>query len=110
MALSSPVSEERVVQLDYGREGVAVVLPAARTTVIRPRHAAPAADLAATLSEALRHPVAGPGLRDIVPPGARVAVSLCDVTRPQPREAMVHALLDELDGLVARADLTLLIA
>jgi nickel-dependent lactate racemase len=39
-----------------------------------------------------------------------VAVSVCDVTRPQPREAMLRALLAELAGLVSADDITVLIA
>jgi len=37
-------------------------------------------------------------------------VSLCDLTRPQPREAMVRALLAELEGISGRGDFTLLVA
>jgi nickel-dependent lactate racemase len=98
------------VELAYGREGTVVELPADRTTVVRPRHAAAAPNVAETLRNALRAPVAGPALREAVPVGARVAVSICDGTRAQPREAMIRALLDELDGVVDRADVVLLVA
>jgi lactate racemase len=98
------------VHLAYGRTGMTVELPTARTTVVRPRHATAAADPAAVLRAALRSPVAGPPLRAAVSAGGRVAVSLCDGTRPQPREAMITALLDELDGIVTREDVTLLVA
>jgi nickel-dependent lactate racemase len=100
----------RVVRLAYGRHGLPVALPSARTTVVAPAHAQPAADPAGVLRAALRRPVAGPPLRELVRPGQRVAVSMCDVTRPQPREAMLRSLLDELDGLVDRRDVTVLIA
>jgi lactate racemase len=102
--------QELLVELDYGRTGLTVALPSGVTTVVRPRHAPAAPDLGATLRAALREPAAGPPLRAVVPPGARVAVSMCDVTRAQPREAMIRALLEELDGLVGRDDLTLLVA
>jgi nickel-dependent lactate racemase len=98
------------VDLAYGRGGLSVRLPAERTTVIAPVHQAAAADQAATLRDALRHPVAGPPLREVVRRGQQVAVSVCDVTRPQPREAMVGALLEELAGLTDPADVTLLVA
>jgi nickel-dependent lactate racemase len=98
------------VDLAYGRTGLRVSLPADRTTVIAPvRHAA-AADPAAVLADALRKPVAGPPLRDRVRPGQTIAVSMCDATRPQPRRAMVAALLDELAGVAGRDAFTLLIA
>jgi lactate racemase len=98
------------VDLAYGRTGLRVSLPAARTTVIAPVQHAAAADPAAVLRAALRHPVSGPPLRDRVRAGQTVAVSLCDATRPQPRRSMVTALLDELAGIVDRDAVTLLVA
>jgi nickel-dependent lactate racemase len=98
------------VELAYGRDGRTVALPADRTTVVRPVHRPAAPDPAGVLRDALRQPVAGPALRDRVRPGRSIAVSLCDVTRPQPRRAMLTALLAELDGIVDRDAFTLLIA
>jgi len=105
--MSAPTVE---VDLAYGRDGLRVTLPRERTTIITPVHQAAAADPAGTLRAALRHPVAGPALRERVRPGQSVAVSLCDATRPQPRRAMVAALLAELAGIVDREALTLLVA
>jgi nickel-dependent lactate racemase len=94
------------VDLAYGRKGLRVVLPDDRTTVVTPAAQPGVPDPAATLIDALRHPVAGPPLRDRVRPGQRVAVSLCDATRPQPRPKMLAALLAELPG----NDVTVLVA
>ena len=82
-------------------------MPATPGSIVDPP-AAP--DVPAVLGGALREPVAGPPLRALVRPGQSVAVSVCDVTRPQPREAMLRALLAELDGLAGPDDLTVLIA
>ena len=98
------------VDLAYGRTGLRVALPADRTTVIAPIARDAAADPAAVLRDALRHPVAGPPLRDRVRPGQSIAVSICDATRPQPRQAMVTALLAELGGIAGRDAVTLLVA
>ena len=98
------------VRLAYGRAGLTVDLPPARTTVVAPAHPAAAGDPARVLRDALRRPVSGPPLRDIVRPGQRVAVSVCDVTRPQPRQAMIRALLEETEGVLNPRDLTLLVA
>jgi lactate racemase len=104
--------DSRLLEIDlaYGRRGLRIRLPADRTTVVAPAHHRAAADVAGTLRAALRQPVAGPPLRAAIRPGQRVAVSICDVTRPQPREAMITALLDELAGIVAPGDVTLLVA
>jgi nickel-dependent lactate racemase len=98
------------MRLAYGRQGLEIELPADQTTVVAPVYRPAAADEAATLRAALRHPVAGPPLRDVVGPGQRIALSVCDVTRPQPREAMIRALLGELAGIVTPEAVTVLIA
>jgi lactate racemase len=102
--------DDLTVPVAYGEGHLDVRLPAARTTVVRPRHAAPLRDPRAALTAALRAPVAGPPLRERVRPGATVAISVCDGTRPQPREPMLRAVLAELDGLVRPEDVTVLIA
>ena len=98
------------VQLAYGEQGLTVDLPDDRTTVVEPRYVPGAADPAAVLRSALREPVAGPPLREIVRPGQKVAISVCDGTRAQPRDLMVPAVLAELDGIVDRDDVVTLTA
>lgn len=97
------------VRLAYGRNGLHVEVPD-DAVVVTPRHPRAAADPVAELRRALRDPVAGPPLRERVRPGQTVAISVCDVTRPQPRQLMVPAVLDELAGLVDDADVTVLVA
>jgi len=98
------------VTIAYGSTGIAVELPADRTTVVSPKHQDPPAPTAEILRGALTDPVAGPPLRDVVRPGQTIAVSICDATRPQPRKDMVEALLRELDGISTRDDFVLLVA
>lgn len=98
------------VHLAYGETGLDVELPDARTTIVEPRYGEPAADPAAALRRAVREPVAGPPLRELVRPGQTVAIAVCDGTRPQPRRLMVPAVLDELDGIVRREDVAVLVA
>jgi nickel-dependent lactate racemase len=99
-----------LVELAYGSGSLPVELPEERTTVVAPAHPPPAPDEAAAVREALRRPVAGPPLRELVRPGQSVAISVCDGTRPQPRRVVLPALLDELDGLVPIDDVTILVA
>ena len=98
------------VRIAYGSTGLSVELPADRTTVVAPSHQEAAHDVPGTLRDALAKPVAGPPLREVVRPGQRIAVSLCDATRPQPRRLMVEALLAELEGISTRDDFVLLVA
>ena len=98
------------VELAYGSDGLTVDLPDDRTTVVEPLHPRAAPDERAAVLEALRRPVAGPPLREVVRGRATVAISICDGTRPQPREIVVPALLEELEGLVRLEDVVVLVA
>lgn len=98
------------VRLAYGTTGLEVSLPGDRTTVVTPRHRPAATDPATTVRDALRRPVVGRPLRELARPGQQVAISVCDITRPQPRPLMIRAILEELDGLVRPSDVTVLVA
>ena len=96
------------VRLAYGEGGLEVEFPAERTTVVEPAYHAGADDEAAVLRDALRAPVAGPPLSELARPGQKVAISMCDGTRAQPRDKMIPAVLDELG--VPDADVVILVA
>lgn len=99
------------IPLDYGETGLDLALPAAaetRTTVIRPRFPAPVPSPEEAIVRALRAPDAGRPLAERVPPGAAVAISVCDPTRAQPRIPMLRAILEEIPTPPERV--TLLVA
>jgi nickel-dependent lactate racemase len=98
------------VELAYGETGLVIDVPADRTTVVLARQLDAVTDEWGTVRSALRHPTAGPPLRDRVRTGQTVAISMCDGTRPQPRHVMIPALLDELDGIVRPDDIVVLVA
>jgi nickel-dependent lactate racemase len=58
----------------------------------------------------MREPVSGPPLRDLVRPGQRVAIAMCDGTRAQPRDLMIPAVLAELAGIVDPQDVVVFVA
>jgi lactate racemase len=97
------------VHLSYGDGGLDIAVPD-DAVVVYPRDAAAVPDDAAALTSALRHPVSGPPLRERVRRGQTVAISVCDGTRAQPREPMITAILDELDGIVPVSDVVILVA
>ena len=97
------------VRLDYGTEGLDVELPDERVTIIEPHFKPAVPDPLATLRRAIQSPLGGPSLREIVRPGQRVAISVCDITRAQPRRDTILALLEEMPG-IKDGDITILIA
>ena len=97
------------VRLDYGVDGLEVDLPRERLTIIEPVFRSAVADPRAALIAALRAPLGRPSLREIVRRGQTVAISVCDITRAQPRQEMLAALFAEMPGIAAE-DITILIA
>jgi nickel-dependent lactate racemase len=97
------------VHLDYGRDGLDVDLQGERITVIEPEFRPPVADPGAALSAALRAPIGRPPLGQLVRRGQKVAISVCDITRAQPRREMLEALFAEMPDVLPE-DVTILIA
>jgi nickel-dependent lactate racemase len=97
------------VKFPYGTSELAAELPPG-TSVLVPESTKAANDELGAVREALRKPVRGPALKELVKPGQRVAIAVCDGTRPQPRRPMLVALLEELEGKVRREDIVVLVA
>src|SRR5262245_16440526 len=97
------------VRLDYGTEGLEVDLPDERVTVIEPIPRPAVSDPHATLLSAIRATLDRPRLSDPRRTGQRVANSVCDITRAQPRRDMLRALFEEMPQ-VRPEDVTILIA
>jgi len=97
------------VHLDYGLDGLDADLPDENVTVIEPAARPALEDAPGALASALRAPLGRPPLGQIVRSGQRVAISVCDVTRAQPRREMLEAIFDELPQVPPEA-VTILIA
>jgi nickel-dependent lactate racemase len=97
------------IRLDYGSEGLDVTLPDERVTVIEPQFRTALADPHAALVGVLRAPMGRPALRELARAGQKVAISVCDITRAQPRALMLRALFEEMPE-VRDEDVTILIA
>ena len=87
----------RTVRLDFGRTGLEIEVPVG-VDVLRPRSAPGLPDPVPALRDGLRRPRFGAPLAELVPRGATVAVSVCDVTRPFPARTVLPVLLGELPG------------
>jgi nickel-dependent lactate racemase len=85
------------IELAYGRTGLTVEVRS-DADVIEPRHVPGLPDEADALRRALRKPTSGPPLRDLVPRGASIGISVCDVTRPFPGDRVLPILLEELQS------------
>jgi nickel-dependent lactate racemase len=97
------------IRLDYGVDGLEVDLPQERVTIIEPVFRPAVADPHMALTAALRAPLGRPPLRELVRRGQTVAISVCDITRAQPRQETLAALFAEMPDIPAE-DITILIA
>lgn len=97
------------VRLDYGDSGVEAEFPDDRTTVIEPDYPSGVAEPSRALRAAIERPLGSSPLSEIVRPGQKVAISVCDGTRPQPRELMLRALFEAMPD-VRPADIAILVA
>ena len=98
-----------ILNLDYGTTGLKVELPDERCTIIEPQDRPGAAHPIELLIDAIRTPVAGTALSELVQAGQQVGISVCDITRAQPRQLMLEALFSEMPG-IRPEDITLFIA
>lgn len=83
------------VDLAYGRAGTSVEVPDG-ADVILPLDEPALPDEGAAVTRALRRPLTGRPLADMVRSGARVAVVFPDLTRPMPNRTVLPPLLAEL--------------
>ena len=97
------------LHLDYGTTGLDIEVPDEGTEVIEPANVPPAPDPLTELRRAIRAPTGTRPLREIARPGQTVGISVCDITRAQPRQLMLEALLDEMPG-IRLEDVTVFIA
>ena len=98
------------VTLAYGDGRLPLDLPEERTTVITPAFRPALVHPDRVLRAAFRSPIKASPLRELAHRGQSVAISVCDVTRAQPRQLMLRAILDELEGVIRPEDVTILIA
>ncbi len=87
----------------YGTTGLVVDVPD-HAVVVRPREPPALADQAGAVRHALRHPMSGPALADLVGPDGTVAVVFPDLTRPMPNTTVLPPLLAELERAGAGPD------
>ncbi len=84
------------VTLAYGRTGLPVDFPVTGTTVLEPTYVEGLVDQRDAVRQALRTPRGTQPLRAIVHERQRVAVSVCDITRPMPNRTVLPVVLEEL--------------
>lgn len=96
----------------FGKGSIPVVVPAdADVTIIRKSAMPVAPNPDEAVVAALRTPHGAAPLRALARSGARVAIAICDITRPVPNGPILRALLRELEAAgVKREQVTIVVA
>ena len=97
------------VNLAYGRKRLPVDFPDERTTVLEPTYETGIVDERDAVRKALRQPRGTSSLSSLVRPDQRVAIAVCDITRPMPSRTVLPVILEELSH-VQSDHITILIA
>lgn len=97
------------VKLAYGKTGLTVQVPTEKTNVIQPIYLPKLPDESGAILNAIRNPVGTNGLRKLVKSTQKVAISICDITRPMPSATVLPVLLRELSH-VPKNQITIIIA
>lgn len=96
------------VNLAYGQGWLPVEFPDGRTTVIEPSHTHGLPDEKAAVIGALEQPIASLPLRELVSAQTKLCILFTDITRATPNDRIIPWLLEHLEGVVPRENITLL--
>ncbi|MBI64541.1 MAG: hypothetical protein CL778_04625 [Chloroflexi bacterium] len=97
------------VPIDYGDAEINVEVPEERTTIIRPFYKEGVRDSVKEINKSINNPISSKPLSEIQKNGDKVSISICDVTRAQPRIPMLESILLNLPDINIE-DISILIA
>ncbi len=94
-----PMSRDKTVRLLYGKEGMALRVPAS-AAVLAGKHVEPLPQPREAVSRALGRPIGTAPLRELMAAAkpASVAITISDITRPVPNRAFLPPLLEALNA------------
>ena len=98
-----------LIKLAYGETGLQVNLPESITDIVEPEYVPGLPDETAAIQTALRNPIGSKPLRQLTSPDQKIAISICDITRPSPTNVVLPYILKELSH-VPKENVSILVA
>ena len=109
MTLISSENKYNKVHLAYGRDGFDLNIPE-NFDVIEPKFIKEIGNTKKAINEALISPVNSKPLRSLLQNKKDIAISVCDITRAQPRKIVIETIVDHIKDLIPISNIKILIA
>lgn len=97
------------VQLAYGKKGYKLKVPA-NFDVIEPKFIKEVGSAKEEISKALLSPINSKPLRSLLEGKNDIAISVCDITRAQPRKVVIETIVEHIKDLIPISNIKILIA
>ena len=109
MILINSENKYNEVQLAYGKKGYNLKVPA-NFDVIEPKFIKEVGSAKEEINKALLYPINSKPLRSLLEGKNDIAISVCDITRAQPRKVVIETIVEHIKDLIPISNIKILIA
>ena len=109
MILINSENKYNEVQLAYGKKGYNLKVPA-NFDVIEPKFIKEVGSAKEEINKALLSPTNSKPLRSLLEGKNDIAISVCDITRAQPRKVVIETIVEHIKDLIPISNIKILIA
>ena len=109
MTLKSTENNYNKVHLAYGRNGFDLSIPE-NFDVIEPKFIEEIGNAKKVINDALVTPINSKPLRKLLENKKNIAISVCDITRAQPRKIVIETIVEHIKDLIPISNIKILIA
>ena len=102
-------NDNKIVEIAYGKSRFKLNVPS-DFDVIEPEFLEEVNDPKLAIENGLKKPINSKPLRDIIKRDSTIAISVCDITRAQPREIVLKTIIEHIEDIVPKSNIKILIA
>ena len=102
MATNLQKNNNRIVEIAYGKSRVGLNVPP-NFDVIEPKFLKQVDDPKFSIENGLKNPINSKSLRDIINSDSKIAISVCDITRAQPRKIVLETIIEHIADIVPKS-------
>ena len=102
-------NDNKIVEIAYGKSRFKLNVPS-DFDVIEPEFLEEVNDPKLAIENGLKKPINSKALRDIIKSDSTIAISVCDITRAQPREIVLKTIIEHIEDIVPKSNIKILIA